>query len=1247
MRRSERVPDLHPGSTMHAESSAHAANAERDAQDSELAGTLGNYEIVRAIGRGGMGAVYEAKDLSRGRTVALKTMRTPDSEDASDLKREFRIVSELAHENLVRRFELGNGRAKDGDAHTWFFTMEYVEGCSVVEYARHAGKPDYERIQSALGQLAFGLGALHNAGLMHQDIKPSNVLVDQNGRLVLLDFGLASLAGQERDEWGRAVSAWGTAGYLAPEKSLGGVITPASDWFSVGVMLYQMLTGELPPRQSAGRLKLLTAEIDHERLSFPDDCPEELSDLCARLLASRPEERAGDTDVREVLGLGDDLEEQGPFSGPRSGGRQPFVGRRAQLDVLRSAHALTTAGEAAVVHVRGKSGMGKTALVRRFLSTLDSPWAPVILEGRCLERESVPYKAFDHLTDALARFLITLDPQRVEPLVPPDAHLLLRIFPVLRRVPALQQAEQPAGLTISVHELRRRAFRALKTLLLRMTESRQVILVIDDLQWGDVDSAHLLMELVAAPAPPCLLVVLSYRSDEVASSECLREYLLHHDDRAVRSFEVDVGTLNSDEAKTLALELSGNSGAESAAVIAREAAGSPFLLQVLSRYAALSQSSVKGVTLTAVLAEELTHLSSDARRLLEVVAIAGRPLALPTALEAAKPEGDPHTMLDQLRERHLVRSSGGMRPSAVEVYHDAIRTTVVALVDEATQERCHRDLAAALEASESADPEALARHHRGAGNLEAARRYATIAGDHAVDTLAFGHAADLFALARACTTSVDLPLALKQAHALDMAGRCGEAADLYTWCADQQTRESWDHRRRAAEHYLVSGRLERGIEAMRPVLEHVGLTYPTAPWIAMAGLAKDLAVLSVRGHKFASRSIDDIPEAQMAKLRTCFSAGKGLAPCDPLRAVFYIVRGTLIALRVGDAAHVARGLSFVGMAYVSDGGARSIKKGMKLIDEGERVAREHGHDAALGWVATARGIAVTSIGDWRASIDEFDEGVALMRAKTVGTHWEQTHSLATSLLSLASLGELERMSVRANRLRREAAEVGDVIMTVEGSLYAALADLAADQPRVARQRLDDTMTRWTTEGYHYQHWTALRYRTYCDLYDQRLVDTMRNLDDNIRQAKEARLFDNQIVRGEAPMLRAYTALACIDAGDGPARWVPVVEKARRELHKLERTWADAAALALQAGLARAQGDVSGAVASLRQAREAYHRADMALHAAVMKRRLGETLGGERGESLARDADDAMRARGVQAPARWARVYAPGFKRRAR
>ena len=219
--------------------------------------SFGVYTILGPLGRGGMGEVYRARDTRLGREVALKVIREDSADDpgrASRFEQEARAASSLNHPNIVVIYEIGDAPLP-GRAHPLrYLAMELLEGKPLSSFL--TGEPiPLRRALDWASQLADGLARAHESGIVHRDLKPSNILVTAEGRVKILDFGLAKLrepldrdtesptaAGEALTSPGTVV---GTAGYMSPEQTRGEVAEAASDQFSLGCILYEMLTGRL------------------------------------------------------------------------------------------------------------------------------------------------------------------------------------------------------------------------------------------------------------------------------------------------------------------------------------------------------------------------------------------------------------------------------------------------------------------------------------------------------------------------------------------------------------------------------------------------------------------------------------------------------------------------------------------------------------------------------------------------------------------------------------------------------------------------------------------------------------------------------------------------------------------------------------------------------------------------------------------------------------------------------------------
>ncbi len=682
------------------ESTSLSLNSDRSAERSEtvdykplVATRLGDYRLMRELGRGGMGVVFEAVHALRGDRVALKMLPQVDGVQLYRFKREFRSAADISHPNLIGLHSL------ESDGAQWFFTMDLIEGVDFLDYVRPGGPLDLPRLRSAFSQLIMGVMALHRNHIIHRDLKPSNVMVTHDGHVILLDFGLVvelELAGATQSTDKIA----GTPAYMAPEQAAATAVTPACDWYAVGVMLYEALSGTRPFNGTVWQILQNKQTLDPPPLPRDAAIPQDLATLCLRLLAREPRNRPDAFEIAKqaASGFGSDS-----VATPGSGGHH-IVGRDQHLASLKDAYrTLQRQREPQTVFISGRSGEGKTTLAEHFLAPLRQDKNLAVMSGRCYDRESVPFKALDSLIDTLASYLRALPQTDAAILMPDDIGVLARVFPVLHRVEVVAKAAEVRTSALDEQQVRQRAFAALRSLVTRISRRSPVIWLIDDLQWGDADSAEVMFELLRPPDAPSVLFIGTYRSDETEGSaflgawkELQRKHDVHFADR-----EVKLAPLGVEECTALVIDLLGKDNErirQRAVEFAQETRGNPFLLIELVGCFDPETDSFEPMPLHEVLGRKLGRLPDEAGHLLEVVAVSGQPLPLEEATRTAGHALPPMATISRMRNERLVRLVGPDERPLLDTYHDRVRETVLGRLDDGACKTIHRTLAEIIEA---------------------------------------------------------------------------------------------------------------------------------------------------------------------------------------------------------------------------------------------------------------------------------------------------------------------------------------------------------------------------------------------------------------------------------------------------------------------------------------------------------------------------------------------------------------------
>ncbi len=849
---------------------------------------LGRYDVLGTIGHGGMGTVYDAIEREHGARVALKTLTNLDPASLVRFKNEFRSVADLSHPNLVPVYELG----VEGDL--WFFTMDRLDGVDLLTWLRGtqtdtagvgvsapsaptlheirealpmfepptpAPAPSIPKLREAFAQLYRGVHALHQAGLLHLDLKPSNVLVTRDGRVVVLDFGLVRPIGS-KGVWmtpGKLEgSISGTPAWMAPEQFSGERVGEPADWYAVGLMLYQALTG-VPacplgdPTAIAYARTYLPVVPPHEVVR---DVPEDLSALAVSLLASDPDTRP----------TGAQLVGEAP---PPEPVRPTLIGRDTERAWLAAALGEATSGRAAIVHVTGPSGVGKSALVRALGDDARARGA-LVLRGRCYERESVPYNGFDGLVDELAAHLAA-----TEISLPAWFPELARVFPVLASLD-----DTPVAAAITAPEVRRRATIALRELIGRLAARQPLVIAIDDLQWADADSAALLDQLIAAPMAGGLVLATTHRPEEAADNWPIARHLADARADAGRSDRRCLELALAPLAPADAARLAAASGAppELAAAIAAEAGGVPFFVEELARQA----EHGTGISLDAAVARRIAALPAHERALVETLAVASAPVPVAAAFAAAGLTGGALRAMWSLRERSLIRATGVRATDRVELQHDRVREVTLGGLAPERRDALHLALGRALLAHDRdarlfeavghlASAQALLDDRRAVARLEleAGRR----ARRAAAFPLAFAclHAGTVLLDDAAWTDDYELALAL-HGEAAEAAFLANDWAALATHAATVKAHGKTILDRLIAVEAEIDGHIARteygpALDAALAALRELGVALPGDPGEAEVGAAVQATMASlaqVGPEGLAALPIADDPTAAAA-----------------------------------------------------------------------------------------------------------------------------------------------------------------------------------------------------------------------------------------------------------------------------------------------------------------------------------------------------------------------------------------------
>lgn len=1180
---------------------------------------------VEPVARGRFGTVLRTHDRELGRRVAVKLLHTARPEDLASLKNEFRAMRRVLHPGVVRFHELFTA------TEPWFYTMDLVDGLPADVWWRGAG--DVALLPEFARQLLAAVRAIHDASTLHRDLKPANLLVDADGRLTVVDFGFAlSTRASAWVEDGHA----GTLAYMAPEAMLASS-EPASDWFSVGVVLYEMVAGALPP-MLATRAEL-AARLGATGLGAGAAW---ITDVLPGLLDHDVEHRAGCVDdLAAALGIparSDTAHEPSAL---------PFVGREREREALGASLAASRS-RAQVCHVHGPSGIGKSELVARFIDDAVAAGAAV-LQGRCHTTERVPYNALDEIIDDLARLL---DRLVVDSALPPvgdeeGCAAAARLFPVLARVAGFDGHVNPEA---SPQRLRRLGIETLRALLGVLCETGPLVLVLDDVQWGDAESSALLSDLLAAP-PAGLLLVLSYRSPDASDGPFLPNLGLD----GLAAQELALGPLGRDAvARWVKAATPHDDGADLVRYLVDNGGGSPFLVHELLRVAVATGDLRAPAPFSEILAGRIDALAPEERAMLEAATVAARPTDCRVLADAVHASGGGRLLAEHLAARSLLRIRTTPHGPEASVYHDRIREQLHEMLAPAARRDLHLGLAHALEqqAGIDVDPERLYVHYRGAGEREPAARWAEQAARRASESLAFERATSLLREALELDGTPDARARRTAAlgDALVNGGRGFDGAEAYRRAAalidgvESGARAALPQRRellsRAAQHLVRSGRMLEGKELFTQLLGEVRVRMPQTADRAMREALLRRVRFLVRGWQCRPCERDEMDAEVRERLdllwdsSVCFSLTN--FPISHALGSAHLLE----ALERGDRWGVMRAVGVEAAFEAALGTGYLRRRAGRMLDFIDTLVRPELDD--VFWqqsVRIFRSVTCWNQGRWRESAEIAEEYADVIQRQCPGRDWEVAVALLHLFGAKAYMGEMRYLGERIPPALADAVARGD---DFAANFYRlgehALFHLAADDPAGLRSAIDAAKASWPNEPHHLHHYHHVVIETYLALYEGREQDAWDFIVDRWAVLKEAQFLAIEIGRITFHHLRGRAALglAARRMGREARERDPEVRRLLREVERSVRVirrsgLGPAAGMASQlaAGVARLRGDEGTSVRLLGEAERAYRAAAMEGYATACA-----VVGGGEGRSFEDE--------GVRQPRRFGGMLVPGW-----
>ncbi|MBU1078329.1 MAG: protein kinase, partial [Spirochaetes bacterium] len=734
-----------------------------------------NYKIGEMIGEGGMSVVYRAEDLKHKKDVALKFLKQGVTssyvEDVIRFKREAEAVSKLDHPNVIKLYEAGEYN------NTPYLAEELLKGKSLAELLQQGKMFTFGETVQIIAQVVEALDYVHKRRIIHRDLKPGNIVVVKKGdkyAVTLLDFGIAHIMELSRIK--EVTQIVGTFGYMSPEATgiVNKQIDERSDFYSLGVVFYQLLAKELPFKSTEVN-KLLHEQVAVEPRRLREvnrQVPKILEEIVIKLLNKEPELRYQSAvgllhDLKMLLKGKKDFIIAEKDQKTKLTYQTRLVGREEEVEILKSSFQKAKESQGNICLIGGEPGVGKSRLVgemKEYLYEQGYEGGGLFIQGRCLNQENkIPYQPF---RDSINEYIQKLEKmkdndrkkevERLKEVVGDLGEIIIKLNPHMKEI----LGDVPPLVTLDSERENQRFQMVASDFFCHLTEKGKLsVLFLDDLQWADEGSLGLLNELTFKISNTNTFIIGTYRDDEVGKDHSLQKIRKKAEEKKSSISDIRLTKLNHERLNRMVAGVLGEQAEKAEKLtgfILEKSGGNPFfaitILRELVEEKALTWKDgywqedwekINAIRISNniidLVIKRIDDLTADQNKLLCVSSIIGREFKvdlLYTLLEFE--EEEIIRLIDELMMVQLIEKSKDK--GKVIFVHDRIREAFLEKIGKKESKKIHLDIAKVIEENNKDNLDQvifdLAFHYSEAENKEKALEYLFPAAEKAKENYA-------------------------------------------------------------------------------------------------------------------------------------------------------------------------------------------------------------------------------------------------------------------------------------------------------------------------------------------------------------------------------------------------------------------------------------------------------------------------------------------------------------------------------